>query len=109
MNESKELNFNSLGDGDFSHTLVWTSLLMRDEDLKEMDEWFHEIKLIREQDHLVDWKHISGNVLGDQGRSDTLLIFNQDVEFNPMVRLQLGREVKWTDDFFCNFREDYIQ
>lgn len=92
-----------------STTVVLTSLIMKDEDIEPMNAWFHEIGFIPEGKNLVDWKKIDGNVRGDEGRSDILLIFDRpDLQFSPIVRLQLGYELKWTSDFVTNFARDYI-
>lgn len=105
----KEIKFKELANYNDSNSVVWTSLIMRDEDLSEMDVFFHDLGFIKEDKHLVDWKHISDNVRGDNGRSDILLIFdNPNSQFNPIVRLQLGYELKWTSDFINNYSQDYI-
>lgn len=103
----KTISFRNLEDYNDSNSVVWTALVMRDEDMQPMNEWFHQIGFIPEGKNLIDWKKVSGNVMGDQGRSDILLIFDrEDLQFNPIVRLQIG-EIKWTSDFIDNFRKDY--
>jgi hypothetical protein len=53
---------------------------------------------------------ITGNVLGEDGRTDLVLIFNKDVDMHvgklAMWRLAF-RDVSWMDDFVVNFRKDY--
>lgn len=105
---NKEIRFCELVNYNDSNSLVWTSLIMRDEDIQDMNDWFHEIKLIPNGKSLRDWKHVSDNVLENNGRSDILLIFDHpELAINPMVRLRLGSEVKWTSDFISNFKSDY--
>lgn len=92
-----------------SSTLVWISLIMRDEDIQPMNEFFHETGLIPLGKNLIDWKKIDGNILGESGRSDILLIFDRsEIIINPLARLRLGSEIKWTSDFIVNFRHDYV-
>lgn len=58
--------------------------------------------------NLIGVHRITGNVLGDEGRRDWLLEFdNEDVQFNPLARLRCARSLKWTSDFIDNYREDY--
>lgn len=58
--------------------------------------------------NLIGVHRITGNVLGDEGRHDWLLEFdNEDVSFNCMARLRYGRDLKWTSDFMDNYKDDY--
>lgn len=104
----KEIKFSELENFNDSESLVWTSLLMRDEDINPMNDFFHEISLIPKGKSLIGWKKIIGNVLGEDGRSDILLIFDHpELQINPIARLSVGHEIKWTSDFITNFRCDY--
>lgn len=58
--------------------------------------------------NLIGVRRITGNVLGDEGRTDNLLVFdNEDVPFNFMARLRFP-DIKWTSDFIGNYKKDYI-
>ena len=58
--------------------------------------------------NLIGVHRITGNVLGDDGRTDWLLEFdNEDVNFNPIARLRCGSYLKWTSDFIVNYKDDY--
>jgi len=53
---------------------------------------------------------LTGNVEGDEGRTDLALIFNADAEISlgklAMWRLRVGH-VSWIDDFIDNYGKDY--
>lgn len=58
--------------------------------------------------NLIGVHRITGNVLGDEGRRDWLLEFdNEDVQFNYLARLQCAHTLKWTSDFVVNYEDDY--
>lgn len=58
--------------------------------------------------NLIGVHRITGNVLGDKGRTDWLLEFdNEDVQFNPIARLRCGRSLKWTSDFINNYEDEF--
>lgn len=50
---------------------------------------------------------ILDNVKGDDGRTDWLVEFPENVNFNPMARLMFGDMLKWTEDFIANYHNDY--
>lgn len=59
--------------------------------------------------NLIGVRRITDNVLGDEGRTDNLLVFdNEDVPFNFMARLRFP-DIKWTSDFIDNYKKDYIE
>lgn len=59
--------------------------------------------------NLIGVHRITGNILGDEGRTDYLLVFdNEDVPFNFMARLRFS-DIKWTDDFIDNYKRDFIE
>ena len=58
--------------------------------------------------NLIGVHRITGNVLGDDGRTDWLLEFdNEDVQFNYIARLRYGVHLKWTSDFIDNHKRDF--
>ena len=58
--------------------------------------------------NLIGVHRITGNVLGDEGRHDWVLEFdNEDVMFNCLARLNYGRNLKWVSDFVDNYIGDY--
>lgn len=59
--------------------------------------------------NLIGAHRITGNILGDAGRSDYLLEFdNEQVQFNPFARLQFP-DIKWVSDFINNYKSDFIE
>lgn len=60
--------------------------------------------------NLIGVHRITGNVLGDEGRHDWVLEFdNEDVMFNCIARLRCGQNLKWVSDFVDNYVRDYEQ
>lgn len=59
--------------------------------------------------NLIGVHRITGNILGDEGRTDYLLVFdNEDVPFDFKARLRFP-DIKWTDDFIDNYKRDFIE
>ncbi len=57
--------------------------------------------------NLIGCRRITGNVLGDGGRTDYLMEFdNPAIPFNPIARLRFS-DIKWTSDFVDIFAKDY--
>ena len=50
---------------------------------------------------------ITGNVKGDEGRADWLVVFDGDAEYNCLKRFLTNWRVGWVCDFIVNYREDY--
>ncbi len=54
---------------------------------------------------------LSGNVMGDKGRIDLVVIFSDEAKPNigklAMWRLRING-VKWIDDFIVNYKDDYV-
>ncbi len=58
--------------------------------------------------NLIGVHRITGNILGDDGRTDYLLVFdNEAMFFNALARLRFP-DIKWTSDFIDNYKTDYI-
>ena len=86
---------------------VWMALTASTDDLKDMTEWFREIGLISEEDSVIDIQKITGNVLGDEGRTDMMLTISGKGIINPAVRLMVS-DLKWASDFVSNCANDYF-
>lgn len=50
---------------------------------------------------------ITGNVKGDAGRKDWVVVFDSDPKYNCVKRLQAYWKTSWICDFVVNYREDY--
>lgn len=50
---------------------------------------------------------ITGNVKGDEGRKDWLVVFDKDAKYNCLKRSQTYWKVSWVCDFTVNYRRDY--
>ena len=103
------IQFSELNEYNDSNSLVFTGLCLAEEDVPEVEKFFHSKGLMSADKHIIDVKHIEGNVLGEEGRTDWLFVFdNEDKQFNPMVRLSMSpMGVKWTSDFIDNYAADY--
>ena len=77
-----------------------------EDEIKQVDEFFHDINLIPDTSHVTDLRTISGNVRGKEGRTDAVIMFDSCTP-NPMARLRYGRDIKWVSDFVVNFKNDY--
>lgn len=89
-----------------SNNLVWMALSIQESDIPEIESWWKEIKLIDEDSKIVEVAIISGNVLGDSGRTDVYFKLSGKGVVNPLVRLGIP-DLKWLTDFVGNCREDY--
>lgn len=106
----ERISFEDLQNIDDSH-LIFTGLLVIEENyddtIKAMSEFFIGSSLSTK--NVVSLKRIDGNVLGDDGRHDYLITFEDGNKINPIVRVGLGTDVKWVSDFVINFVEDYVE
>lgn len=83
--------------------------MIRTEIISEMDKWLHREKLIKEDKNVEDVKFLDGNVRGEEGRKDYLIAFDSGIsETDPMVRLRMANDFKWTSEFIVNYADDYI-
>lgn len=107
----KEITFAELKNFSDSNSSVMTGITP-DCTAEQVDEFFHETGFLNEKQHVVDLYHLSDNVLGDEGRSDILVVHEGDgMPGNPMARLRMnsgGFHLKWTSDFIDNYAKDYI-
>lgn len=88
-----------------SNSFVWTALLFNPDDKPAIEKWLKEVGFLPESAAILDMKEISGNVLGNRGRTDVLFITTRTI-FNPLVRLRI-QGLKWTTDFIDNYGKDY--
>lgn len=78
--------------------------------LEEFEKYLQKVGFLPSTLHLKDTHRLKGNVLGDEGRIDTLFEIEGEGEMNPMVRLALrqnGFGLMWHTDFKHNYRRDY--
>lgn len=102
------IHFSELSKFNDSNSLVATGLILEESDLENVNLFLEcEIGLTKNK-KLIGAYRILDNVLGNEGRTDWLLVFdNENVNFNYIARLQVGSWIKWTSDFIDNFAEDY--
>lgn len=112
MNTQFELvNFNDIVDDGMNVIMLGLSIEGESEDnLKhQINSFFTEFGLFTKGVEVVKIKKIDGNVLGDDGRTDVLLELSDSVScINPIKRIQVG-DIKWTEDFLVNYRDDYLK
>lgn len=66
--------------------------------------------LLKNDKHVTGMAKITGNVNGEDGRTDILFELSGDDCADPMVRMRLrmsGLGVMWTSDFIDNYSRDY--
>lgn len=78
------------------------------QDWSEVQHYFSEEIGFSKGKNLIGCRRITGNVLGNDGRWDYLLEFDHpEIPLNPLARLKVGQDLKWTNDFIDNFAKDY--
>ena len=78
-----------------------------DMDWSELDDFLMNMEQLGFCDKpLTGVRRILDNVLGDEGRTDWLLEWDEGVNFNVLRRLQWP-PLKWTEDFLDNYGKDY--
>ena len=50
---------------------------------------------------------VTGNVRGDEGRWDHVIVFDRDPKYNVIGRLRTGFKISWICDFTVNYARDY--
>lgn len=88
-----------------SNSFVILALLASKQDKDEIETWLKEIGFLGQNVKILKMFDISGNVKRD-GRQDVLFVVDKP-EFNPLVRLRTN-DIKWTDDFIVNYKQDYF-
>ena len=51
---------------------------------------------------------VTGNVKGDEGRWDWVIVFDKDPKFNCIRRFQTPWPIKWISDFIDNYAGDFV-
>ncbi len=86
---------------------------------KPLNEWVEGISKILKEEKIVEQDvntfsgaaTVEGNILGKNGRTDLLLVFNKNSKPNigklAIWRLRFG-DISWTEDFVTNYRKDYL-
>lgn len=78
------------------------------DDFSELNDFLADKLGFSKGKNLIGVHRITGNVLGDEGRHDWLLEFdNEEVNFNYIARLRCGKSLKWTSDFIDNYKDDF--
>ena len=77
-----------------------------DELQKEATDFFKSTGFVTTDATVVKMLRITGNVLGDDGRWDWVVVWDKDPEFNYIARLRTP-DTKWICDFVVNYEKDY--
>lgn len=111
----KTIHFKEIKDNGVN--MVFTGLLVDNEKstLKQMNAYMTEKGVFRNGVKAIELMKIDGNVLGDEGRSDILVLFNKRIDIsepgnyniNPFKRILHSPDLKWTCDFLDNYKRDY--
>lgn len=102
------INFDELSNYNDSNSIVFAGTLISDDDVEDICTFPTEIGLAPADKHVVGIYKILGNVKGDKGRVDWLIVFDrEDIQFNFITRLKYRGWIKWTSDFICNYYNDY--
>lgn len=93
---------------DTNSAVLMAITLENDDDITNLNNFLSNEIGFSKGKNLIGVHRILGNVLGDEGRTDYLLEFdNDDVQFNCIARLRWGTNLKWTSDFIENCKDDY--
>lgn len=103
----KKINFselpNYIGKG-----VILTGVIYEDNLIQMANEDFKESGFIKNDDEVIEIYKIDGNVKGDEGRSDLLLVLKIGVlSIDPIKRISEYPFIKWVEDFIENYKEDY--
>lgn len=108
------INFEDVSSLDNINHLVFTGLALEQNDtdtIQQIEDFFNEQRLFEHGNRsILGMRRILGNVLGDKGRHDWVIDFEEcpGNNINPLVRLKLSNMgIKWVDDFVDNYKQDY--
>ena len=87
------------------NNIVMMAISDLDEARDQLPEFFRDSKVANMAPTAV--YRILDNVRRDDGRTDWLVEFPEDVSFNPIARLAFAEMMKWTEDFIANYHNDY--
>lgn len=111
-----KISFTDLKNGNFDfeqdkNSCVIMGLSVQAPDMKELQddatEFFQSTGFVTNDAYVVRMLRVTGNVKGDNGRWDWVVIFDKDPEFNCVARLHTP-DTKWICDFVVNYEEDYF-
>ena len=77
-----------------------------DELQKQATDFFKSTGFVTTDATVVRMLRITGNVLGDEGRWDWVIVWDKDPKFNYIARLNTP-DTKWICDFVVNYERDY--
>ena len=92
-----------------SNSAVMTGLkLDGTEDWSDFDDFLANRAKFSSGKHLIAAYRITGNIKGEDGRTDYLFVFdNPETQFNPIARMNING-LKWLSDFIVSYKSDYI-
>lgn len=102
---NQDVPFHTLSVYNDSNSFVWTSLAFNPAEQGDIEVWLKNLGFLPASAKIIDMRKISGNILGDDGRTDVLFI-TEPTAFQPLARLQI-EGLKWTSDFIQNYRNDF--
>ena len=111
-----KISFTDLKKGNFDfeqdkNSCVIMGLSVQAPDMKELQddatEFFRSTGFVTNDAYVVRMLRVTGNVKGDDGRWDWVVVFDKDPEFNCVARLRTP-DTKWICDFVVNCERDYF-
>ena len=111
-----KISFTDLKNGSFDfeqdkNSCVIMGLSIKAPDMEELQndatEFFQSTGFVTNDAYVVRMLRVTGNVKGDDGRWDWVVIFDKDPEFNCVARLHTP-DTKWICDFVVNYEKDYF-
>lgn len=112
-----KISFTDLKNGNFDfeedkNSCVVLGIEAREsDDMKELQddatEFFQSTGFVTNDAYVVRMLRVTGNVKGDDGRWDWVVVFDKDPEFNYVARLHTP-DTKWICDFVVNYEKDYF-
>ena len=109
MKNIKTVDFKDVENYNDGNTIVWTALALKGEDgdvlKKEMTKFFTEEGFFLNGTEIIEICKIGGNVKGNRGRSDALLVLNQ-FDVNCLKRFAFDG-LTWTEDFVVKYAKDF--
>lgn len=111
MNKMETIHFREINKSEPVMAIVALQAESKAETIKQMNEFFNRTDVFKfgSKLEITDMKRIVGNVLGEEGRTDYLLVFNKNPEryVNGLRRIAVCTDLKWIDDYLTNYSNDY--
>lgn len=110
-----KISFTDLKNGNFDfeadkNSCVILGLSIKAPDMRELQndatKFFKSTGFVTNDAYVVRMLRVTGNVIGDEGRWDWVVVWNKDPEFNYVARLNTP-DTKWICDFVDNYQRDY--